>query len=72
MEYTPISPFMRPISHAHLRVIERPEESCRRGQTLNLHRIALGELEGEAAGCGGGLLPQRARDEAFAACAQAT
>ena len=25
MEYTPISPFMRPISHAHLRVIERPE-----------------------------------------------
>lgn len=27
MEYTPISPFMRPISHAHLRVIERPEES---------------------------------------------
>ena len=27
MEYTPISPFMRPISHAHLRVIERPETS---------------------------------------------
>lgn len=27
MEYTPISPFMRPISHAHLRVIERPEVS---------------------------------------------
>ncbi|WP_074840422.1 plasmid replication protein RepC [Marinovum algicola] len=27
MEYTPISPFMRPISHAHLRVIERPEAS---------------------------------------------
>lgn len=25
MDYTPISPFMRPISHAHLRVIERPE-----------------------------------------------
>jgi replication initiation protein RepC len=25
MEYTPISPFMRPISHAHLRVVERPE-----------------------------------------------
>ena len=25
MEYTPISPFMRPISHAHLRMIERPE-----------------------------------------------
>jgi replication initiation protein RepC len=25
MEYTPISPFMRPISHAHLLVIERPE-----------------------------------------------
>ena len=27
MEYTPISPFLRPISHAHLRVIERPEAS---------------------------------------------
>ena len=27
MEYTPISPFMRPVSHAHLRVIERPEAS---------------------------------------------
>jgi replication initiation protein RepC len=27
MEYTPISPFMRPISHAHLCVIERPEAS---------------------------------------------
>ena len=27
MEYTPISPFMRPISHAHLHVIERPEAS---------------------------------------------
>ena len=27
MEYTPISPFMRPISHAHLRVIERSEAS---------------------------------------------
>ncbi|WP_425100999.1 plasmid replication protein RepC [Tropicibacter sp. S64] len=27
MEYTPISPFMRPISHANLRVIERPEAS---------------------------------------------
>src|SRR6056297_2362896 len=27
MEYTPISPFMRPISHGHLRVIERPEAS---------------------------------------------
>jgi len=27
MEYTPISPFMRPISRAHLRVIERPEAS---------------------------------------------
>ncbi|OOY14394.1 plasmid replication protein RepC [Thioclava sp. DLFJ4-1] len=27
MEYTPISPFMRPISHAHLRVIEQPEAS---------------------------------------------
>ena len=27
MEYTPISPFMRPISHAHLRVIERPKAS---------------------------------------------
>ena len=27
MEYTPISPFMRPISHAHMRVIERPEAS---------------------------------------------
>lgn len=27
MEYTPVSPFMRPISHAHLRVIERPEAS---------------------------------------------
>ena len=25
MDYTPISPFMRPISHAHLRVIEKPE-----------------------------------------------
>jgi len=25
MEYTPISPFMRPISYAHLRVVERPE-----------------------------------------------
>ncbi|MEP1882623.1 MAG: plasmid replication protein RepC, partial [Roseibium sp.] len=25
MQYTPISPFMRPISHAHLRVIERSE-----------------------------------------------
>ena len=27
MEYTPISPFMRPISHAHLRVIEKPHAS---------------------------------------------
>ena len=27
MEYTPISPFMRPISHDHLRVVERPEVS---------------------------------------------
>jgi len=27
MEYTPISPFMRPISHNHLRVVERPEVS---------------------------------------------
>ncbi|AUQ60666.1 MULTISPECIES: plasmid replication protein RepC [Rhodobacterales] len=27
MDYTPISPFMRPISHGHLRVIERPEAS---------------------------------------------
>lgn len=27
MEYTPISPFMRTISHAHLRVVERPEAS---------------------------------------------
>jgi len=27
MEYTPISPFMRPISHAHLRLVERPEVS---------------------------------------------
>jgi replication initiation protein RepC len=27
MEYIPISPFMRPISHAHLRVVERPEAS---------------------------------------------
>jgi len=27
MEYTPISPFMRPISHAHLQVVERPEPS---------------------------------------------
>ena len=27
MEYIPISPFMRPISHAHLRAVERPEAS---------------------------------------------
>lgn len=27
MEYTPISPFMRPISYAHLRAVERPEAS---------------------------------------------
>ena len=27
MDYTPLSPFMRPISHAHLRVIEKPEAS---------------------------------------------
>ena len=27
MEYTPISPFMRPISHAHLRVIQKPDAS---------------------------------------------
>jgi len=27
MDYTPISPFIRPISHAHLRVVERPETS---------------------------------------------
>ena len=27
MEYTPISPFMRPITRAHLRVVERPEAS---------------------------------------------
>jgi replication initiation protein RepC len=27
MEYTPISPFMRPISRAHLRVVERPKAS---------------------------------------------
>ena len=25
MEYTPISPFMRPISHAHLRMVEERE-----------------------------------------------
>lgn len=29
MDYTPISPFMRPISHAHLRVIEKPTTSIR-------------------------------------------
>ena len=34
MEYTPISPFMRPISHAHLRVIERPEASVH-GKPVN-------------------------------------
>ncbi|MCA3457945.1 MAG: replication initiation protein RepC [Rhodobacter sp.] len=34
MEYTPISPFMRPISHAHLRVIERPEASVQ-GKPVN-------------------------------------
>ncbi len=27
MDYTPISPFMRPISHGHLRLVERPEAS---------------------------------------------
>ena len=27
MEYTPLSPFMRPISYAHLRVIEKPKAS---------------------------------------------
>lgn len=27
MEYTPVSPFMRPISHAHLRVVDRPKAS---------------------------------------------
>ncbi len=27
MKYTPISPFMRPISHAHLHVVQRPEAS---------------------------------------------
>jgi replication initiation protein RepC len=27
MDYRPISPFMRPISHAHLRVVEKPEAS---------------------------------------------
>ena len=27
MDYTPISPFMRPISHAHLLVVDRPEVS---------------------------------------------
>jgi replication initiation protein RepC len=27
MKYTPVSPFMRPISHAHLHVVERPEAS---------------------------------------------
>ncbi|UWQ44061.1 replication initiation protein RepC (plasmid) [Leisingera aquaemixtae] len=34
MEYTPISPFMRPISHAHLRVIEAPEASVQ-GKPIN-------------------------------------
>ncbi|WP_105515963.1 plasmid replication protein RepC [Defluviimonas denitrificans] len=34
MEYTPISPFMRPISHVHLRVIERPESSVQ-GKPVN-------------------------------------
>ena len=34
MEYTPISPFMRPISHVHLRVIERPEASVQ-GKPVN-------------------------------------
>src|SRR3989338_8778768 len=34
MEYTPISPFMRPISHAHLRVVERPEASVQ-GKPIN-------------------------------------
>ena len=31
MEYTPISPYMRPISHANLRLIERPEASVPAG-----------------------------------------
>jgi replication initiation protein RepC len=34
MEYTPISPFMRPISHAHLRVVERPNASVQ-GKPVN-------------------------------------
>lgn len=34
MEYTPISPFMRPISHAHLRVIETPE-TCLPAKPVN-------------------------------------
>ena len=34
MEYTPISPFMRPITHVHLRVIERPESSVQ-GKPVN-------------------------------------
>lgn len=34
MDYTPISPFMRPISHAHLRVIEEPEATVS-GKPIN-------------------------------------
>ena len=34
MDYTPISPFMRPISHAHLRVVERPKAPLR-GKSVN-------------------------------------
>ena len=38
MEYTPISPFMRPISHAHLRVVERPDASVQ-GKPVNKWEI---------------------------------
>ncbi|WP_417210203.1 plasmid replication protein RepC [Antarctobacter sp.] len=50
MEYTPISPFMRPISHAHLRVVETPEASVP-GKPINKWEI-LRELSKAQAGFG--------------------
>ena len=50
MEYTPISPFMRPISHAHLRVIERPEASVP-ARPVNKWEL-LRELSKAQAACG--------------------
>lgn len=50
MEYTPISPFMRPISHAHLRVVERPEAPVP-GKPVNKWELLRELSKAQAAFC---------------------